>query len=398
MIIMSQQTRKQESQAEFESEFEKDKPVNVVVLGVCFIIIVVTTMVVLVTVYSVPFTFEQYMVVVAIVVCFTLVCYCAKYYPLDDKISDGESMEQHYLKARDTARTYVRPKKPIPGVIKSIAPVKPPPTKRENLVKVLRGGEFIGNRMRFKVKVINDSSFILSDVTVYLLSYPNDALRFAGEENHVFFSKIEPGGFRSPTFDFLPTQDCVRGDIVAGVSYIDERGNPKALTTRPFVIRSVCDLLLPEQVTPVDFELRLKDLECGEITVKIEEWTPQEMFDKVLRILDESNFYEVKSELKTIDEVVFAEISGYAKGKYTGKNIAVEISVTGPERVNGATCKIQVSGEDQAMILPAIDDLRERLNAWLCPQCNSSLTLENVVNLRRGEVVQCPFCGISIGR
>jgi len=57
-----------------------------------------------------------------------------------------------------------------------------------------------------------------------------------------------------------------------------------------------------------------------------------------------------------------------------------------------------VSGEDQAMILPAIDDLRERLNAWLCPMCSSPLTLENVEDLKAGKAVVCPFCSVSIGR
>ena len=390
---MPAQTQKRD----YEWELAEDKN-SAIVIGVCFVVIVVAIIMVMVQTYSFPMSIDLYVVIMLVVIGSTMICWCARVCESDGKISERESMEQHYLRARDTKRTYVRPKKPIPGVIKSIKPVEPVPPGKKALVKVLRGGEFIGNRMRFKVKVINNSSFIISDVTVYLLSYPNDALQFAGEEHHIFFSKIEPGGFRSPTFDFLPTQDCVRGDIVAGVSYLDERGKPQALTAHPFVIRSVCDLLLPDQVTPQDFELKLKDLECGEITVKIEEWTPREMFDKVLRILDESNFYEVMSELTVSDGIVFGEISGYAKGKYTGKNIAVKISVTGPEETTGASCKIQVSGEDQAMILPAIDDLRERLNAWLCPQCSSSLTLDNVENLRRGEVVQCPFCGISIGR
>ncbi|MFW9816726.1 MAG: hypothetical protein ACFFEW_12420, partial [Candidatus Thorarchaeota archaeon] len=185
-------------------------------------------------------------------------------------------------------------KKPIPGITHALSDVRRvPPTKTTEGVEVRRGGEFIGNRMRFKVKVLNDSSYIITDVTVYLLSYPKDALRFAGEDHDIFFAKIEPGGFRSPTFDFLPTQDCVKGEIVAGVSYMDMRGQPHTLTAKPFVIRSVCDLLLPQQVTPEDFKLKLKDLECGEIAIKIEEWTPKEMFEKSLRIVDESNFFEV---------------------------------------------------------------------------------------------------------
>jgi hypothetical protein len=179
---------------------------------------------------------------------------------------------------------------------------------------------------------------------------------------------------------------------------MDMRGQPHTLTAKPFVIRSVCDLLIPQQVTPQDFQLKLKDLECGEIVIKIEEWTPKEMFEKSLRIVDQSNFFEVNSSTEEIDGVFFGKIVGFAKGKYTGKDVGVEIRVTGPVGVRGASCRIQVSGEDQAMILPAIDDLRERLNAWLCPMCASSLTLANVEELRKGRVVVCPFCGVSIGR
>ncbi|MHA2201374.1 MAG: hypothetical protein ACXABN_15975 [Candidatus Thorarchaeota archaeon] len=317
----------------------------------------------------------------------------------------AEALEKR--RAKPIARAVVRKgysstvgvKKPIPGVTRAISDVrKDPPRKTTEGVEVRRGGEFIGNRMRFKVKGLNDSPYIITDVTVYLLSYPQDALKFAGEDHDSFFNKIEPGGFRSPTFDFLPTQDCVKGEIVAGVSYMDMRGQPHTLTAKPFTIRAVCDLLIPQQVTPQDFRLKLKELECGEMVIKIKEWTPAEMFEKSLRIVDESNFFEVSSKTEDKDGVFFGTIVGFAKGKYTGKDVGVEITVTGPVGVKGASCTIQVSGEDQAMILPAIDDLRERLSAWLCPMCSSPLTLSNVEELRKGNVVVCPFCGVSIGR
>ncbi len=287
------------------------------------------------------------------------------------------------------------PKRPIPGVASSISSVsKDLETK---VVKALRGGEFIGNRMRFKVKIVNDSQYMITDVRVYLLSFPKEALNLSGEDD-CQYSKIEPGGFRSPTFDFIPTQDCVRGDVVAGVSYVDMKGKAHTLSTKPFVIRSVCDLLLPDQVSPEEFELKLTAHEHGEIVIKVNEWTPEEMFDKALRLVDDSNFFEVSSNFEEADGIVYAKISGYAKGKYTGKSVGVQISVSGPIGRKGASCTIKVSGEDHAMILPAIDDLRERLSAWLCPMCASTLTLENVKDLRAGKVISCPFCSVSIGR
>jgi len=252
--------------------------------------------------------------------------------------------------------------------------------------------------MRFKVKVLNNTEFTITDVTVFLISYPSETLRIDADENSARFPKIEPEGFRSPTFDFLPTQDCVKGDIVAGVSYIDHKGEPHTLNTKPFVIRSVCDLLMPDKISAQDFEIKLKDLECGELVVKVIDWTPSEMFEKSLRILADANFYEVSSELSETDGTIFATITGYAKGKYTGKQIAAKIDITGPAGVAGASCTIQVSGEDQAMILPAIDDLRERLSAWMCPNCSSPISIENVEKLRDGKIVTCPFCNVTIGR
>jgi len=306
-----------------------------------------------------------------------------------------------------------RDKRPISGVAMAIHKIEkleaifdgietkseePSRKQPEPQVKVRRGGEFIGNRMRFKVKLLNDSEFTVTDVTVYIISYPSDALRLEADDDSVHFPKLEPNGSVSPTFDFLPTRDCVRGDIVAGVSYIDMTGRPHTLSTDPFVIRSVCDLLIPDKVTPEDFELSLKRHEHGEIAIKVDEWTPEDMFEKALKIVDESNFFEVSSDIKTNDGVVFGNISGYAKGKYTGKNVGVQISITGPERKSGASCTIRVSGEDQAMILPAIDDLRERLSAWLCPLCSSPLPLSLVEELRLGEIVVCPCCNVSISR
>jgi len=289
-------------------------------------------------------------------------------------------------------------KKPIPGVARSLEAIQTSPKTQTQLVRAMRGGEFIGNRMRFKVKVFNDSPYTITDVRVFLISYPSESLRLASEDDDAYYAKIEPNGFRSPTFDFLPTQDCVRGEICGGVSYVDMKGQPHSMTTKPFIIRSVCDLLIPDQIAPREFEQKLKQLECGEIGVKVSDWTPEEMYEKALRIVEDANFYEVSSDMEIDNRIVHANISGLARGKYTGKSVAVELLISGPSGKRGASCRIKVSGEDQAMILPAIDDLRERLSAWLCPMCSSPLTLANVEDLKAGRAITCPFCSVSIGR
>lgn len=265
-------------------------------------------------------------------------------------------------------------------------------------IKVLRGGEFLGNRFRFKVKILNESQYVITDVTVAILSYPRESLHLEAEDDDITFSKIEPDGFRSPHFDFFPKDDCVRGQIIAVVSYIDMKGEAHSLTTEPYTIRAVCDLLHPEPISPDEFQLKLQELQHGELELKVDDWTPEEMHEKTIRILDQSNFHEVTSEIQEDEGIIFAKVTGWARGKYTGKTIGVEIRITGKTETKGASCSIRVSGEDDAMILPALDDIQEKLLTWLCPMCSSNLSVEAVKQLKAGNVIKCSFCGVTIGR
>jgi hypothetical protein len=271
------------------------------------------------------------------------------------------------------------------------------PTTFESEVKVLRGAEFVGNRLRYKVKVQNDSRYIITDVTVSLISYPKDSLKIDGDITKII-SKIESNGFRSPTFDFLPTADCVKGDVTAAVSFVDPEGQAHSVTTEPYTIRAVCDLLQTEVIEAKEFELKLSELEHGETTLRIEDWTPEVMYTKTLQILESSNFFEVSSESNEFEEHVESRITGWARGKYTGKNIGIEVIITGRPRLLGASCKVQVSGEDQAMIMPAMDEISQKLGAWLCPMCGGNLPVQMVNELKAGKSIACPFCGVTVDR
>jgi len=262
-------------------------------------------------------------------------------------------------------------------------------------VKVLRGSEFLGNRLRFKAKVINDTDQAITDVKVWLISYPERALKLISDEM-ARYPKIEPSGFRSPSFDLLPTQDCVRGDVVAGVSYVDAKGVSCTISAMPHTVRAVCDLLKPERITPTEFEEKLATLERGELVVKVSDWSVHEMFEKALRILDDSNFLEIESELREREDLVEAGVKGWSRGKYTGKILGVLLQITGKPGVSGASCKITMTGEDEAMIFPAIEELRDKLSTWLCPFCGSKLSAQDVKDLKRGEIVSCRFCDTAI--
>jgi hypothetical protein len=264
-------------------------------------------------------------------------------------------------------------------------------------VQVFRGGELVGNRLRYKVKILNRSRYVITDVTVNLVTYPRDSLILDGPPLKAV-AKIQPSGFVSPTFEFIPTRDCVKGDIIADVSYIDFMGRAHTSMPEPFTIRAVCDLLRPEHITAEEFERRLVSLNHGEMALTVDGWTPEEMHSKALQVLEKSNFSEVKTDRRMIGERTESRISGWARGKYTGKNLGVEIIISGRPGIIGASCKVHMSGEDEAMILPAIDEMAHNLSAWLCPVCVGELPAEAVDAIRAGKQAKCPFCGVTVGR
>ncbi len=279
----------------------------------------------------------------------------------------------------------------------------PEPTEKRAIpeaaeyMQAVRGGEFVGNRFRFKVKVINDSNEMVTDVKVAILSYPEESLQLETEPSKNL-AKLEPKGFRSPTFEFLPTTDCVKGSIIATVSFVDFTGTAHSKTTEPFTIRAVCDLLRPQKVTPEEFVEKLKALEHNEMIFKVDDWTPEEMYSKSLQTLESANFHEVESSLEDTGDYVQSRITGWAQGIYTEKNLGVEIIVSGKPTKKGATCTIRVAGEDVAMILPAIDEIAQKIQAWLCPVCAAKLPDEKVVELKSGKTTICPYCGVSMNR
>ncbi len=140
----------------------------------------------------------------------------------------------------------------------------------------------------------------------------------------------------------------MKGSLIASVSFVDHRGQAHSRTTESYTIRAVCDLLTPENISPEAFQLKLSELEHGELTSKVSDWTPEEMHSKTLQILENSIFFEVSSNMSQHEEHTETNIIGWARGKYTGKNIGIEITVTGKQGVKGATCRIRMSGEDEA--------------------------------------------------
>ncbi|MGQ4911809.1 MAG: hypothetical protein ACP6KW_06510 [Candidatus Thorarchaeota archaeon] len=257
-------------------------------------------------------------------------------------------------------------------------------------VQVLRGCEVIGGKFDYKVKIKNLSGYVITNVTVSIVAYPHDCMELAGESVKTI-SRIEVDGFRSPQFTFYPTKDCVQGKIMATVSYIDFLDHLHTLTVEPYLIRSVCDLLVPSKRTSKEFDLLLGSLESTTQEQTLD-WNARVLFTKSEIILPTKNFHVVDTEEHLVGGEFIGTIRGYAEGKYTKKKVAVVIVICGPENGRHSTVKVEALGEDVAMLPTTIDELADTMDSWVCLRCGAPLSEEQVHLLGKREPIRCKYC------
>lgn len=261
-------------------------------------------------------------------------------------------------------------------------------------VQVLRGCNIVGGKFDYKVKVKNNSGYVITNVTVNIVAYPKDSMELAGAAVKTI-SRIEVGGFRSPQFTFYPTKDCVQGKVVATVSFIDFRDQLHTVQVEPYLIRSVCDLLKPSKKTSAEFDLILKSLTLTQQEQTLD-WNPQVLFTKAEKILPAKNFHIIDSEETIVGGQFIGTIRGFAKGKYTGKKVAVIFLITGPENGRHSVVKVEALGEDIAMLPTTIDELADTMDSWICLRCGAPLETEQVEELGTRKPIRCRYCSHSL--
>jgi DNA-directed RNA polymerase subunit RPC12/RpoP len=260
----------------------------------------------------------------------------------------------------------------------------------ETGVVVLRGCEIVGGKFDFKVKIKNESGYVITNATVSIVAYPQDCMELTGE-NVKAISRIEVDGFRSPQFTFYPTKDCVQGKVVATVSYIDFLDQLHTVSVEPYLIRSVCDLLQPLKKTSEAFELLLTGLEKTQQEQTLD-WNAQVLFTKAEKILPAKNFHIVDSDETIVRGEFIGTIRGYAEGKYTQKKVAIILLITGPENGRHSCVRVEALGEDVAMLPTTIDELADTMDSWICLRCGAPLEPEQVEEMGRRLPIRCKYC------
>ncbi|MDF1538347.1 MAG: hypothetical protein P1Q69_05545 [Candidatus Thorarchaeota archaeon] len=261
---------------------------------------------------------------------------------------------------------------------------------------ILRGYETIGGRFIYKVKVMNNTEYVVTNVTISIVSYPRDCLNLESEISR-FIPRIEGNGFRSLEFELLPTKDCVEGKITSTVSLVDMKDNLQSLPVKEVVLRSVCDLLKPLETQSHVFETILGDLSTSSEDINTN-WNVRILSGMMNHILPSKNFYIIDSTINENNGETRAVLRGFAEGKYTKKRVAAVLTITGATDGSSSNVKIEILGDDLSMIPTALVELKESLWSWVCLGCGGKLVQSEVLRIKGGHVVSCQYCGASLSK
>jgi len=229
----------------------------------------------------------------------------------------------------------------------------------EKTIKILRGGDWKieGNQSVFyyKVKVENNSQFLIGNIQILLTSIPQ-GLKTQSQVYSIDF--LKPGSFESPTFKLNATESCV-GDTLEGlVSYTDPKGTQQTVNVEPFKISYVCNLLTPKLITREEFEEKIGFMEEKKLII-----------DSNLNITDLEQILENKikqcnfallQQIENSQREGFRKIEGFAQGLYDKEDVGISIAVKKMEE--GSKLVIKAMSDRGEKITDLLKDFSIRLD------------------------------------
>ena len=275
-------------------------------------------------------------------------------------------------------------------------------------IKVQRGGQIEGSKYIFKIKLVNEREYNITDVNIQILSYPEDSLTLTSEESEfknrittldrVKIHKVTKGGFISPKFVFLPRTDCVKGTIRAVINFLNESDEVETIIMEPYEIRVICGLLQPNPITVEEFDKFSLDIlnfqRVGEEVEVLIEATY--LYEKLLILLEKKNFFIVDTEKQTIGGKFFGLMKAFAKGTYSKNKLGLQITLTGIKKSKKSLLKIETFSQDIDMSPALINEIENSIAPKKCQECGHDIPPELLQRILQGKIIYCENCGAQL--
>ncbi len=223
-------------------------------------------------------------------------------------------------------------------------------------VQAFRGGQIEGLNYIYKIKVKNNTENTITDVSIHVLNYPRDTMTLEGEELRRE-AKIEPKGFRSLEFKLTPHNDCVEGQLVSVINFMDSKNEIHTLPVEPLEIRSVCDLMGPYEITEENFDKLVGPWASTRVVFNFEGEDPRLLLADVPAILRSKNFFPVNLREFPTETMYNAEVKGIAIGKYTRMKLGIDVIIEANTVLMEGTVICTGLAEDPSMLVACLQEV-----------------------------------------
>jgi len=218
-------------------------------------------------------------------------------------------------------------------------------------IEVLRGGDWNveGSQSIFyyKVKVKNNSQFVITNVQVMLTSIPRGLI---AQSDKYLINSLKPSSFESPTFKLNAQESCV-GDTVEGIiTYTDPIGKQLTIQINPFEICYVCNLLTPKPISKREFDSKVNFMEEKKLVID-SFLNLTDLESKIEQIVKNCNF-ALLQDMRGFQDEGFVKIEAFAEGLYDKQDVALSVA-------------IQKTEEGSKLVVKAMSDRSEKVTDLL---------------------------------
>ncbi len=222
------------------------------------------------------------------------------------------------------------------------------PLKTSDIIQIFNTYSSSPESLEFGLTVENPGDEPIHEVSIKVLLYPYESLEPIDPLIQTI-ETIKPGGSESVIFGFTVVNECVEGEFVTSVQFIDITGEDIAAKSGNIFVRSLFEQFMPLETTPEEL-LSLKS--------EMKEWNREhslaaeakELFEIMKDLFQTWNLYIVQSESTEKGTMFMGVVSGIAKGRITDMKLAVTLTVIGKVNDDLAKLRIDVLCEDSEIL------------------------------------------------
>ncbi len=267
----------------------------------------------------------------------------------DESVRDAVEYSLNWLDDRAIEKTH---RTPIPkqqeNPAQMLLETESIPMKTSDDVEIVSTFSVIPESLEFGMMVQNVGEVTIRDVSVKVLLYPYESLEPAEDLSQTIES-IEPEGIEAIIFGFSIVKECVEGEFVTAVQFVDGNGENVAAKSGNIFVRSLFEQFSPLEITHEEF-LSLKS--------ELKKWNREhtltteakELFRIITDLYELWNLYNVQSESTEKDDTFMGVISGMAEGRISGMKLAITLTVVGKLNDDLSKLRIDALCEDSEIL------------------------------------------------